>query len=169
MSSESALNFDKSGNLTPGILKNVTIEEFKQFFIESFAQSKTRERNYEGFRAFFAELKRIDVFEAITKIWVDGSYMTNKLDPNDIDFVFFLDAEHPLTLPALNHKNDFRQYGAQVHCDPYFLVDYETLPKEEVEARGQLEFQQKYWMGQFCFDRNQDPKGIIELKKSDLE
>lgn len=171
MSVESSLVFNNRGNLTPGIIKNVSLDDFRDFFIDSdsFIDSITRERNYKGFTHFIEELKRNNIFDAFTKVWLDGSFVTNKLDPKDIDLVIFLDATNPATQRIMQNTHILRDVGVPCHCDPYFVVDYKTVPESVPQIRGELEANQKYWMGQFCFDRNEDPKGIIELTKEKLQ
>ncbi|WP_088005636.1 DUF6932 family protein [Indiicoccus explosivorum] len=166
MTTGSQLQFDHRGNLTPGIIRNISLQNFKIFFVEAFPDSETRERNYEGFSRFIAEIKRVNIFEAVTKFWIDGSFVTNKEDPKDVDLVFYLDATHPATRAVLQNKRIFREFGIPLHCDPYFTVDPKTIPFEgnDVEEdRAHFDLYEKYWRGQFCFDRNEDPKGIIEM------
>jgi len=163
MTAAKTLQFDHRGNLTPGIIKNISLDEFKAFFIDSFAHSRTRERNYKGLFRFIEEMKNKNISNAVTKIWIDGSFVTNKTDPNDIDMVYFLDANHPGSSIALKNVPYFRTYGEKVHCDSYMSIDPTTIPPGEAADFAHFRQQEKYWLGEFCFDRNLDSKGIIEL------
>ena len=81
-------NFDDQGNLPSGVIQS-TLKEFEARFVEEVIGSQTRKDIFLGYKEYCKDLLPLDV---ATKQWVNGSYTTNKKDPNDIDLVTHLDA-----------------------------------------------------------------------------
>jgi len=84
-------------------------------------------------------------------VWVDGSFLTEKLDPADADLVVAVDtvatAPSPNVLAALD-KVAKHQYVTPARCDSYVMADKRLEP---------------YWVKQFGFSRAKDVKGIAVL------
>lgn len=122
-------------------------------FLRAFSGSKTRPILVEGLRRFITALRRAGIpFE----VWLDGSFCTKKLDPNDIDLVVFADATAVNSLDSrvqdylrglLDRTNARRQFG----CDVLFA------PAGNANLRS-------YWRGWYGFDRDERPKGIAKLE-----
>lgn len=164
------MKFNTYGNLDGGIVSVQSIKEIETFFVQGFPNSKTRQRNFDGFLNLLNEFKNNNMEQYISKYWIDGSFTTQKTDPNDIDLIVFLNGNsNNITVINQIMSPNFQQYlriiGLQFNCDSYYILDVETLPKEEVDTIQSLNYQTTYWMGQFGFDRNKNPKGIIEFKK----
>ena len=145
----------KNTPLFPPGLHPVTEGELDNHFLQAFAASQTRPALIAGLRAFLASLKRVGVaFE----VWLDGSFCTEKLNPNDVDIVVFAD-EHQLNrldpgiqqyLSALlDRPNTKVKFG----CDVLFAV------ASDLDARS-------YWRGWYGFDRSEQPKGIVQIMLS---
>ena len=67
--------------LFPPGLHLVDESQLDNHFLQSFSTSKTRPALIVGLRGFVAALRRAGVaFE----VWLDGSFCTDKLDPNDV-------------------------------------------------------------------------------------
>jgi hypothetical protein len=152
-------SLDSRGNLTPYTRISVeSLAEFEQAFVADFPASAIRQGIYEGLLAYLNGLG--DVLQHVGyqghwTLWIDGSFTTDKLDPNDIDVLNLFDDE------AVFHQNKaffapffaanaFRTY----RTDAYFLLD-----DQSAEAIAL----QDYWLNQFGTDRSGFPKGIIEL------
>lgn len=138
--------------LFPPGLHSVSETDLDNHFLRAFAASQTRPALIAGLRAFLASLKRVGVgFE----VWLDGSFCTEKLDPNDVDLVVFADA-HELNrldpsvqqylVGLLDRANSKVKFG----CDVMFA------PSDNFDARS-------YWRGWYGFDRNEQPKGIAKV------
>lgn len=138
--------------LFPPGLHPVAETDLDNHFLQAFSSSTTRAPLIAGLRAFFAALRRVGVtFE----VWLDGSFCTQKLDPNDVDLVVFadpaevdrLDASRQAYLRGLfDRVNSRRQFG----CDVLFA------PANDANLRS-------YWRGWYGFDRSEQPKGIATL------
>lgn len=83
------LGFDENGLLPVGV-HDCDEGEFRTLLVDSFPDSATRGVIAAG----FARL-RIDACDhALAGMhWIDGSYVTNKQNPNDIDVVTFVDVD----------------------------------------------------------------------------
>ena len=137
--------------LSPG-LHELDQSELDNHFASSFPESTTRIPLIAGLRAFFDALSHFDLtFE----LWIDGSFTTNKPDPNDIDLVVFADdaAVEQLTMDKklglaslLNREEARRAFG----------VDVLFCPASNNELRS-------YWRGWYGFDRAENPKGIAKI------
>ncbi|MFE4524756.1 DUF6932 family protein [Cytobacillus firmus] len=161
------MEFNEHGNLNGGIIKGMSLDDVEEFFVKNFPNSNTRERNFKGFTEFIEVLKRDGVVQVLSKIWLDGSFLTNKEDPNDIDMVIYLNP-HEDNIEAIkdimkNRTNIFHALGRQFHCDAYFSVDDDLIPESNVADKRHFDYQRKYWMGQFGFDREARNKGIVEI------
>jgi len=138
--------------LFPPGLHPVSEAELAAKLVHPFVGSRTRRALLDGLQAFFTGLRAADVdFE----VWLDGSFCTNKFDPNDIDLVVFADpdalnrldpARQTLLSGLLDRTNARRQFG----CDVLFTSSNDPNMRS-------------YWRGWYGFDRSEQPKGILCL------
>jgi hypothetical protein len=84
-------------------------------------------------------------------VWIDGSFLTKKTEPNDIDLVI----ECPNSIPPLvgSFLNDVID---NVIFKITYLLDVYAFVKDDTQSRS-------YWKGQFGFGRDDSPKGIISI------
>ncbi|MBI1226755.1 MAG: hypothetical protein GC192_16085 [Bacteroidetes bacterium] len=88
---ETKLTFNSHGLLTPQEAIPADLEMVKLNFVDAFPKSKTRARLYENLIQFNETLQK-EVFPWY-EMWVNGSFVTKKQNPKDVDVVVFLDAE----------------------------------------------------------------------------
>jgi hypothetical protein len=97
-----------------------------------------------------------------SEIWVDGSFLTQKMNPADVDLVVVVQAaswpgtgqqRHVLSRIA---KKDFNA----PMCDSYLLVEYPTSHVNH----GMSEIMRAYWIKQFCFNRSEEMKGLAVIR-----
>ena len=81
------LYFDKNGNLHPYEPIPADMEILKTEFVDNI-NSEIRLRHYKKLEKYLTELKGLIVEDII--IWVNGSYVTKKKNPKDIDIVVFI-------------------------------------------------------------------------------
>ena len=84
--------FDEQGFLPPGV-HDCTMNEIKARF-GSFQSTDRRPQLFAKLMAFHGEAKVAGIFRAII---VDGSFVTAKPEPNDIDLVVVVASDHDLT------------------------------------------------------------------------
>jgi len=83
------LSFDIRGNLKPYERVEIDFETFEEIFIKSFEDETTRLQLLENYRKYL-----VDFSEQITNQftqWIDGSFVSTKRNPRDIDFVTIVD------------------------------------------------------------------------------
>ena len=132
------------GELPPGI-HITTLEEIKAVF------AKTRRR-----RTLFGGLRRaVQNLQAagVRRVFIDGSFVTTKANPNDVDGCWKWEENVNLDLLDPVFLDFSRQRGAmkgKYHVD-FFLADW-------VEAGSGLTF-----LDFFQLNRSDEPKGIVML------
>lgn len=93
------------------------------------------------------------------ELWIDGSFLTEKQNPDDADLVFALTEE---TYRSLNHaqKTFFDTYRSTRLYDRYRIDNYGVVVDQN-SALGQWQY--AYWLRQFGFSRGNQMKGILQV------
>ena len=135
------------GELPPG-MHTATLEEVEAVFVTT----PRRRRLFEGLRRALQNLQAAGV----RHVFIDGSFVTTKADPNDIDGCWEWTEEVQLDLldPVLLDFTQARQAMRDKYGVDFFLATW-------VEAGSGLTF-----LNFFQRNRADDPKGIVQL---DLE
>ena len=157
--------FEPNGHLKAG-LHDWTIEEIKDRLVNQFPTSTTRPSIMTGFEQLRSEMVGLKVE---VEQWLDGSYVTKKENPGDLDLLNCIseDAVNKLSPPqqhSLYQLVSGKATKATHHCDSYYLV---TVPDGH-PASDFCRQQRKYWMGEFGYDRNDQPKGIVRTYLKDV-
>jgi len=151
------MDFDASGHLTPYAVLETSLDAFEAVFVAGFPQSLTRKRIFERYVAYVEEVRRI-VGDGFVQ-WVDGSFVTRKLNPGDIDFVTSLEIDcyerNKVAIDALRNRR--REKG--VVTDGYFLF----VRPEGHPQRYLYESDREEWFRHFRWGRDKEPKGFIQL------
>lgn len=63
----------------------MSLAELKEVFVNSFPNSETQHTIFASYCQFVEDFTR-EICPVFTH-WIDGSFITNKLNPNDMDFV----------------------------------------------------------------------------------
>jgi hypothetical protein len=131
-------------------------------FVTAFPHSSTRGDIIKGYKKHSHE---VTALVGTCEQLLDGSFVTNKNDPGDVDMVLFVDASVIDNLSPSQQAEFFAlTAGAQTKatylCDAYFCLTFpETHPRF-----AQFRQMRKYWMGEFGFDRHEVPKGIVQVQ-----
>ena len=144
-------HMDEIALLEPGI-HEFELNDIKNHFLRNFPESKTRELLIDGLYAFTSSLLSVGV---PIELWIDGSFTTQKLNPNDIDLVIFAPAKDLNKLPE-EKKQLFRAVVDRGGIRHNFGCDVLFCPAENQNMRS-------YWRGWYGFDRNEQPKGIARI------
>lgn len=106
-------------------LNLVTIEEFFDIGVSKFPYSKTRNQIFDGF------LKYVEIVKSTNlagEIWLNGSFLTLKEDPEDIDLVFRFSGIQVDKLSDTDKENLedclLKSYQLELKCDNYVLAEY---------------------------------------------
>ena len=94
--------------------------------------------------------------------WIDGSYVTNKIDPGDIDLVSIIDKDRidhldPNKQMQLGRLLSGPETKKTHHCDSYFVFKVSDNDPYKEEMDKAL----KYWEDWFGTDRSGVPKGKV--------
>ena len=84
-----SIRFDARGYLQPEGLIELTVEEFEDLFVSQFEDFRTRRSIFDNFKRYNQDLKEVIGIEFIQ--WIDGSFVSNKEHPNDLDFITFIE------------------------------------------------------------------------------
>jgi len=161
------LKFDIRGNLKPYEKVNLTIGDFEAFFLLNFKESKTRATVFETFKKYIDDLGN-EVSKEFT-LWINGSFVTNKINPNDIYIVILI-----LLYYRVYEENEnlierkFRKYGSEniyKEVDAYFVRSY---PRDH-ERFWATDYDLIYWINWFSKTKKNRrkqrfDKGYVELK-----
>lgn len=151
------MQFNDMGLIEAG-LHECDMGEFCEIFINDFVTSQSRTIIFQSLKKFLENIiAKYDLYE----VWIDGSYVTNKVNPNDVDIVLFFEL------------NDFIMIGQEwnnirnvAYLDAYFscAVNQNSLSQLSPPDINTITNKRNYWKGQFGFDRSDTPKGIIVIK-----
>ena len=141
------INFDSRGYIIPNGIITVTLSEFE----ETFCYNNRRRLIFENYNFFIEKLKDLGLTHFYQ--YIDGSFITNKRYPKDIDFVTFIDFEffHQNITKMMDFRNEW--------LDCYFAPIY---PKNHAFSfRNDLEHFE--WQYLFGWDREDKQKGLIQI------
>lgn len=154
------IEFDENGFVKPyrPVLTDLTTLE--EVFVLEFPTSTTRRGHFEQYREYNSRLLEL-LLGGFTQ-WVDGSFVSRKLNPNDIDVLTFFDHSfyylNERKIRAL--KEEFaNKAGGRVHAHP-IRVYPESHPLRHLYESDRV---------QWLFDwsrttiRPRKNKGLIEL------
>jgi len=156
------VTFDNFGNLYPHNIISCNLKKCNELFVYEFPNSNTRLALFESYIAY-----RKAIFSVVGqpfKQWVNGSFITQKQNPNDIDLANLipyndeLDARIEQILPYFTVGGSIEIYQIDAHLIPIYSES--DLRFENTQLRMDYF---KRWFGQ---DRNENPKGFIEINEA---
>ena len=140
--------------LPPGIHK-FNLAQFAQQFVSSFPADAARARLFLLMSQWIADVQAVPI-NAI--LWVNGSFVTQKPAPGDIDCVLWIPSPPPrlsmdqelVLTPLLDHDAVKVKYGLDLYMEP-------PLPEKRVHREA-------YWRGMFGFQHDGvSAKGFVEI------
>lgn len=152
--------FDAIGNLPAGI-HDYDMGQVKSEFVDSFPHSSTRPAILSGLTAYRSHLAAIVAhFEQI----LDGSFVTSKNDPNDVDCFISADANVINNLGPAEQIAFQQMVSGKVTQSTYRVDAYlcAYVPQGDPNYDN-YRAMRKYWLGEFGFDRNENPKGLVRV------
>ena len=137
--------------LPPG-LHDLQLSDIDNHFLSKFPMSTTRKPLIDGLEKFVSYLQGVGV---PIELWIDGSFTTSKLNPNDIDLVIFSPSSKLNSLTN-DKKRTFANLTDRASVRKRFGCDVLFCPAEDMNVRS-------YWRGWYGLDRKEQPKGIARL------
>lgn len=138
--------------LPPGLHPH-DLDGLRRLCVDRFPESITRPRIMQKLSDLVSLINRTSI---PAKVWVDGSFLTEKLNPDDVDIVLVVDK-----LALLGCSDEARQFvewfrNTRLYelyrCDNYFFVVDDSDPRSE--------YVYAYWLRQFGFSRGVEMKGL---------
>ena len=153
--------FNSRGFIMPYQRITSSVEEIAEVFVKPFPDSETRQIIFDNY------LNYLDDFQTLITTnfthWLDGSFMSKKLNPNDLDFVAFIDYR----IYQQKEEQIFRiveKFG-YLKLDNYVS---QIFPKEHSRHSETIHYKD-YWTPLFSSSRRdpetnvQIPRGFIEI------
>jgi hypothetical protein len=147
--------------LLPGGFHPMTINEVIDLCVKKFPLSTTRQQIVDGLSLI---IERLTIEGIVGEIWIDGSFVTEKIDPEDVDFVVRVESDFYDSTKG--SQREVLEWIANVHLkethksDCYLLVEWP--PNNVMYPFGQSE--RNRWLALFGKDRaSQRDKGLILL------
>jgi hypothetical protein len=147
--------------LNPG-LHAMSAADLKKLVVDDFPLSERREALWNNFIAIAEHLKKLQIR---CEIWVDGSFLTKKIDPDDVDFVVdipvaILDTATPGQSDLLK-KLSAMAFSSNEKLHSFVMFDAPAIHKGHVKS---VELHNQ-WEKDFGFSyAKKEPKGIAVLK-----
>lgn len=126
--------------------------------VKSFPENSYRVQMFERFALFYWSLTELGIY---FQLWVDGSFLTRKEDPQDIDVVLFVNKNH---LDELNDHEARKLYALidPESCRARYFVDVRVHDIYELERK-----QQKAAL--FSTNHDKSEKGFVRLTYSKIK
>lgn len=99
-------------------------------------------------------------YRCFSEIWIDGSFTTEKPEPDDIDILIVYDF---LTFSAL--PDALMQIVSPLLNREYVKLSFniDILLLAENHPKIDYSDMRSYWRGWFGFDRKENPKGLVRV------
>jgi hypothetical protein len=156
-------NYDIRGNLTPNEIIPMEWDDFVQYFVNEKTNSATRQQLLSNFTAFIEQLQ--GTISPNFKIWVDGSFISTKINPRDIDAVFLLPYDIvERKKSVLEHQVFIKEFKYSKGLDLYFFADYpENHKRSFFSHHFKLYWKDIYGHTRPDTNKQKFSKGFIEL------
>ena len=155
-----SFSFNSRGFIMPYKKIESSVAEIEEVFVKPFPQSETRQLIFENYLDYLDEFQRL-VTPDFTN-WLDGSFMSKKLNPNDLDFVAFIDYR----VYERKEEQIFRiveKYG-YLKLDNYVSQIFPISHPRHAET----EQFKRYWTELFGSSRR-DPETNVQLPQGFIE
>lgn len=138
-------------SLYPPGFHDVDVLRLEESCIAAFSGPSREHRQHllDRFKAFLSALRATGLRGSV---WVDGSFTTEKEDPEDVDILIVFDSASVSTANFAELQQLFDRTVAKLRykCDVY------AVGKDDQVGVS-------YWRGWYGFDRNDIPKGIVRI------
>ena len=93
-------------------------------------------------------------------IWIDGSFVTEKLNPDDVDLILIITAQQLRSFDA-TQRTFFNWFRTTSLYNQYRIDNY-TLVRDDSVV--ETEYFYAYWLRQFGFSRGDEMKGLAVIR-----
>ncbi|HBK3300237.1 TPA: hypothetical protein KEX12_001118 [Citrobacter koseri] len=141
--------------LSPGF-HDFDDDQVKSLCVDAFPESVRRSMLYCNYIQLMGDIRSINKqFNCFVEVWVDGSFTTEKPEPDDIDILLVIDSESLNLVPVM-----FQPQIEKLLNRPYIKHNYkiDLLLLEHGKDEDRM-----HWRGVFGHDREDTPKGIVRI------
>lgn len=157
--------FNKRGNLVPAEIISTDWQNFYNYFVDV---TNDKQRQVIGKQLFTFLLEIYEIINEPFEIWIDGSFITQKISPNDIDILIHLPNDiftmYKSTISPLIEQSKYMTNGL---IDAYITIQYpdnhQYFPLYEADLN---EWKHIYGKTRATPSGVRFPKGILTLKFS---
>ncbi len=151
------MQFDEHGNLTPYEPIPVKQTEIQNELVRSFPLSMTRDNLFDSFVRYNEELGA--ALKNEFRQWVDGSFVTIKQNPADVDIANFIandrfDVNADALMPFFTVGGSLETWSVDAHLIPVYSESDERYENTLARIR--------YFRKWFGRDKMNRPKGFLE-------
>ena len=128
----------------------VSVNEIETMCVSDFPDSTTRSEIFGRLRTLLDLLTTTGIQ---AELWIDGSFVTIKENPGDVDLVLWFEPKMTISpskqslIREFHEEEELRRNKGLPYCDMY----YSAVVRDW----------RQYWTRQFGTDRKGEPKGIL--------
>ncbi len=155
----SKLSFDTNGNPKPYGVIDLNLNEFEDFYVKQFKNSKKRKYLFDCYINYTINLCQL-INCSLSQL-IGGSYTTNKINPNDIDLVNIVKYSNKLNSITDKFPNYLSDYGSKdiYNVDGYMIIEYDETDIRYSFTKEYMD----YWTEFFGHDKYKNPKALIKI------
>jgi len=143
------------------------LAEVKRAFVYGFAPDNARRKKVFGaYQRHHQEWRRILVSSQKIEQWLDGSFVSRKAEPGDLDLVTFLPARQLQRLTQEDYNSIIALFP-NCHVKGGLLHSFHipALPADApLSERREAEALRQWFLARFSVDRNGTQKGIVRAE-----
>lgn len=141
--------------LSPGF-HDLDDAQVKSLCVDAFPESVRRSMLYCNYIQLVSDIRNINKqFNCFIEVWVDGSFTTEKPEPDDIDILLVIDPNR-LNLVPVMFQPQIEKFLNRQYIKHNYKIDLLLLEHGKDEDR-------MHWRGVFGHDREDTPKGIVRI------
>ncbi|WP_337223885.1 DUF6932 family protein [Klebsiella pneumoniae] len=141
--------------LSPGF-HDLDDAQVKSLCVDAFPESVRRSMLYCNYIQLVSDIRNINKqFNCFIEVWVDGSFTTEKPEPDDIDILLVIDSNR-LNLVPVMFQPQIEKFLNRQYIKHNYKIDLLLLEHGKDEDR-------MHWRGGFGHDREDTPKGIVRI------
>lgn len=165
------MQFEDNGYLCPG--ENIVgINELFDFLVlnEQFDVSITRISHFITFLSLIVTLNDNSIIDGISRIVIDGSFCSNKINPNDMDIFIYYDisSENSQKVERYIDLKKTQLKKSKLHIIAF--QDFSNVAPEKIDkTKERLDrLSRKRFERYYSYTKDDIPKGFISIYATDL-
>jgi len=138
-------------------------DELREKCVTDFPASERRDMLYCNLIQLMSFFRLINqTYRIVEEVWVDGSFTTSKMEPDDVDILIVFDFQALNGLPVQMQPQVQAMLNRQ-YVKQNFNIDLLLLVKNHPDVDYDYDEKRSYWRGWFGFDRQESAKGLVRI------